>query len=248
MACAFFAEFNKIQKDAFRKAITNPAGVIETKPKIEQPTKVQQKPRGRPSGIKKINPIIVTAPTIIDKIQTSTSSVEFSSSSSSINLTASPIEPQIIIKVPRKIIKVPANNYKSPSTKETPAIVKQTEFSPKTPTIIQKESPKTQQNHSGKRKRQTSFKEVDESLHLSDGKANRRRRTNSATDSSFYETPRRSFMRPSLNANGQDSGLRRGRSKHQANLSAVEVPEKSFDEYNQEEFLCIFGLLKVVNV
>ena len=58
----------------------------------------------------------------------------------------------------------------------------------------------------------------------------------------IYETPRKSFLVPPAKEDS-NKGLRRGRSKYKAVADlSIEIPEKPFDEMNQEEFFCTFGL------
>lgn len=110
-----------------------------------------------------------------------------------------------------------------------------------------------------KRKRKTSSKEnsVDENSNLkenakSSGRLNKSETKNSPIDKAhqqvnIYETPRRSFLIPQ-DGESIEKGLRRGRSKFRTSIVNVseEVHEKSFDEMTQEEFLCIFGLKKLL--
>lgn len=63
--------------------------------------------------------------------------------------------------------------------------------------------------------------------------------------SNIYETPRRSFLIPP-NKSESNKGLRRGRSKfrNESALLRPAVPEKPFEEMNQEEFFTAFGLIR----
>lgn len=62
----------------------------------------------------------------------------------------------------------------------------------------------------------------------------------------IYETPRKSFLIPqSEEINGKS--VRRGRSKYRtSSIGMNNLPEKVFDEMCQEEFLCIFGLKRMI--
>lgn len=110
-----------------------------------------------------------------------------------------------------------------------------------------------------KRKRKTSSKEnsVDENSNLKENAKSSGRLSKSETKISpvdkaqqqvnIYETPRRSFLVPQ---DGEciEKGLRRGRSKFRTSIANVseEMHEKSFDEMTQDEFLCIFGLKRML--
>jgi len=63
--------------------------------------------------------------------------------------------------------------------------------------------------------------------------------------SNIYETPRRSFLVPP-NKSESNKGLRRGRSKFRNDSALLRpaVPEKPFEEMNQEEFFTAFGLIR----
>lgn len=120
-----------------------------------------------------------------------------------------------------------------------------------------KESPSQRQTTKRKRRASSNFS-VDENSNLKDNakastKLNKsetrillEEKSKTLQQVNIYETPRKSFLiPPNEEINGK--GVRRGRSKYKnSNSSFNELPAKVFNEMCQEEFLCVFGLKKMI--
>lgn len=120
-----------------------------------------------------------------------------------------------------------------------------------------KESPSQRQT---KRKRRASSNfVVDENSNLKDSQTKSNAKLNKSETRilleeksktlhqvNIYETPRKSFLiPPNEEINGK--GVRRGRSKYRTSKSGMdELPAKVFNEMCQEEFLCVFGLKRMI--
>lgn len=120
---------------------------------------------------------------------------------------------------------------------------------------VKKES--TSQRQTKRKRRASTNLIVDENCNLKDTKPNVKlnksetrilleEKSKTLQQVNIYETPRKSFLIPQ-NEEIAGKGVRRGRSKYRtSSLGTNELPEKVFDEMCQEEFLCIFGLKRMI--